>query len=182
MTRLLTAFGITVTLMAASACGGGAPKSEQAAAPAAAGDHAGHTGGRVFFMTPMNGATVKSPVNFVFGSEMFTIAAVPAGEVTEVRPGTGHFHLGVDTDCLPTGEVIPKAQPWIHFGMGNNSIEMMLTRGNAASSVAVSTMAGSIAPVIARRISFCLIGRDANATPPKRGNSSITRWPGGRGG
>jgi hypothetical protein len=129
MTRLLTALGITVTLMAAAACGGGAPQSEQAAAPAAAGDHAGHTGGRVFFMTPMYGAMVKSPVNVVFGSEMFTIAAVPQGEVTEVRPGTGHFHLGLDTDCLPVGTAIPKADPWIHFGMGNNSIEMMLSPG-----------------------------------------------------
>ena len=127
MTRLLTAVGITVILMAAASCGGSAPQSEQAAAPAA--EHAGHTGGRVFFMTPANGATVKSPVNFVFGSEMFTIAAVPAGEVTTVRPGTGHYHLGVDTDCLPVGAEIPKAQPWIHFGMGNNSIEMMLNPG-----------------------------------------------------
>jgi hypothetical protein len=126
MTRLLTALGITVTLVAAASCGGSAPQSEQAAAPA---DHGGHTGGRVFFMSPKNGATVKSPVNFEFGSEMFTIAAVPAGEVTDVRAGTGHYHLGVDTDCLPVGEVIPKADPWIHFGTGNNSIEMMLTPG-----------------------------------------------------
>jgi len=128
MTRLLTALGISALAMVVASCGGSAPQSEQAAAPAGA-QHEGHTGGRVFFMTPMNGATVKSPVNFVFGSEMFTIAAVPAGDVTNVRPGTGHFHLGVDTDCLPAGEVIPKAQPWIHFGMGNNSIEMMLTPG-----------------------------------------------------
>ena len=30
-----------------------------------------------------------------------------------------HYHLGVDTDCLPAGTAIPKADPWIHFGQGN---------------------------------------------------------------
>jgi len=81
-------------------------------------------------MEPANGATVKSPVHLVFGSEMFTIAAVPAGEVTSVRPNTGHFHLGVDTDCLPAGSVIPKANPWVHFGDGKNTIDMQLAPGS----------------------------------------------------
>ena len=114
----------------AAACGGSAPEPE-AQAPAADASHTEHAPGaaRVFFMQPTNGATVKSPVQFVFGSEQVTIAAVPAGEVTTVREGTGHFHLGVDTGCLPTGEVIPKANPWIHFGDGKNTIEMQLTPG-----------------------------------------------------
>lgn len=117
--------------LVAAACGGGSPESKAgapAAAPAA--DHSGHTGGgRVFFMEPANGATVKSPVHLVFGSEMVTIAPVPAGEVTEVRPNTAHYHLGVDTDCLPVGSVIPKANPWVHFGDGKNTIDMQLSPG-----------------------------------------------------
>ena len=84
---------------------------------------------RVFFAEPQDGATVKSPVHVVFASDMFTIAAVPQGEVKEVRANTGHYHLGVDTKCLAPGTVIPKADPWIHFGMGNNSIDMQLTPG-----------------------------------------------------
>ena len=116
------------------ACGGGStPPAETATAPGAApvadAAHTGHVGGRVFFASPKDGATVKSPVMFEFGSESFTIAAVPAGEVTDVRAGTGHFHLGVDTDCLPVGSVIPKANPWIHFGDGKNVIEMQLAAG-----------------------------------------------------
>ena len=94
-----------------AACGGSpeskaeAPAAAPAAAPAE--DHSAHAGGgSVFFMEPVNGATVKSPVHLVFGSDMFTIAAVPPGEVTTVRPNTGHFHLGVDTDCLPAGSVV----------------------------------------------------------------------------
>ena len=113
--------------VATIACGGGAPSNEAQPAAAPAAPAAGQ--GRVFFMQPASGASVKSPVQFVFGSEGYTIAAVPAGEVKEVRAGTGHFHLGVDTDCLPVGQVIPKAAPWIHFGDGKNMIEMQLAPG-----------------------------------------------------
>jgi hypothetical protein len=89
----------------------------------------GQPGGRVFFKEPANGATVKSPVRVVFGSDMFTIAAVPEGEVQQVRANTGHYHLGVDTDCLPVGTEIPKADPWIHFGKGNDFIDMQFKPG-----------------------------------------------------
>jgi hypothetical protein len=109
--RVVGALILTASV-AVAACGGSSPAA-----------------GRVFFMEPANGATVKSPVHLVFASEMFTIAAVPPGEVTTVRANTGHYHLGVDTDCLPAGSVIPKASPWVHFGMGNNSIDMQLTPG-----------------------------------------------------
>lgn len=132
--RPVLGFALAASSALVMACGGGSqPPAESASAPAAdsAADasHEGHTGGRVFFISPKEGATVKSPVQLEFGSEMFTIAAVPAGEVTTVRAGTGHFHLGVDTDCLPAGAVIPKANPWIHFGDGKNAIEMQLTPG-----------------------------------------------------
>ena len=129
--RVLVIPVLAAFALIAAACGGGSPESKAgapAAAPAA--DHNGHTGGgRVFFMEPANGATVKSPVHLVFGSEMVTIAPVPAGEVTEVRPNTAHYHLGVDTDCLPVGSVIPKANPWVHFGDGKNTIDMQLSPG-----------------------------------------------------
>ena len=131
MSRVLALPVLAAFALVAAACGGGSPESKSAAPAAApAEDHGAHGGGgRVFFMEPANGASVKSPVHIVFGSDMFTIAAVPQGDVTEVRPNTGHYHLGVDTDCLPVGSVIPKANPWVHFGMGNNSIDMQLSPG-----------------------------------------------------
>jgi len=125
----LAALALTV-----AGCGGSSPQPESSSAPAAApaADHGAHAGGgKVFFMEPMNGATVKSPVRLVFGSETVTIAPVPPGEITEaqVRPNTAHYHLGVDTDCLPAGTVIPKANPWVHFGDGKNTIDMQLSPG-----------------------------------------------------
>jgi hypothetical protein len=129
--RVVGALILTASV-AVAACGGSSPESQPAGTPAAApaADHTAHPGGgKVFFAEPKSGATVKTPVHIVFGSDMFTIAAVPPGEVTDVRANTGHYHLGVDTDCLPVGSVIPKANPWVHFGMGNNSIDMQLTPG-----------------------------------------------------
>jgi hypothetical protein len=110
-----------------AAAGCGSNTSEQSAAD----EHAGHAMARVFFVQPTDGATVRSPVHFEFGSEQFAIAPVPQGEIQpqDVRPGIGHFHLGVNTDCLPDGQVIVQAEPWIHFGTGANTIEMELAPG-----------------------------------------------------
>ena len=86
-------------------------------------------GPRVFFVQPADGATVQSPVHLEFGAENFQIAAVPPGTLTETRPALGHHHVGIDTDCLPTGTAIPRANPWVHFGDGKNVIEMQLPPG-----------------------------------------------------
>ena len=86
---------------------------------------------RVFFVQPKNGATIKPMSTFEFDSSGVTVAAVPPGNLTpdQVRPGMIHYHIGVDTDCLPAGTIIPKADPWIHFGDGKNQIEMSLKPG-----------------------------------------------------
>ncbi len=105
------------------------PPPATTSAPAAAPAAAPPSGPRVFFTSPADGATVKSPVKLVFGLENYTLAAVPPGEVTESRPNTGHHHVGVDTECLPPGTVIPKAAPWVHFGNGSNEIDMQLPKG-----------------------------------------------------
>jgi hypothetical protein len=63
-----------------------------------------------------------------FGLADYQLAAVPP-DAKEARPGMGHHHVGVDTDCLPTGTVIPMASPWVHFGKANTNIDMQLTPG-----------------------------------------------------
>jgi hypothetical protein len=121
---------LSLALLAA-ACGSESPSQSaqpaQSTAPQASSSPAGG-GARVFFVQPKDGATVKSPVHFEFGSDQITISPVPA-TVETPRPGMAHHHLGVDTDCLPEGEVIPKASPWIHFGDGKTVIEMQLSPG-----------------------------------------------------
>jgi hypothetical protein len=113
-------------LAAAMIAGAVAAAGAQAAKPAPkpTGKHA-----RVFFIEPKNGATVTSPVHMKFGIENFEIAAVPQGDVKESRPAVGHFHVGVDTTCLPANTVIPKAAPWVHFGDGKSEFDLQLPPG-----------------------------------------------------
>jgi len=84
----------------------------------------------VFFVEPKDGATVKSPVHLKFGSEGIMIMAVPPDPITNVRPGMGHYHVGVDTDCLAPGtEIVKGTQSWIHFGKGDDQMDLQLTPG-----------------------------------------------------
>jgi hypothetical protein len=136
MTRVLAVAAIGAMTLSLAACNQAEAPPPAATTPGAttpaAGSHGGHpAGGKVFFVRPRNGDTIKSMATFEFGSEGTTIAAVPPGTLTaeQVRPGMTHYHLGVDTDCLPPGQIIPKADPWIHFGDGKNVIEMQLKPG-----------------------------------------------------
>jgi Domain of unknown function (DUF4399)/Family of unknown function (DUF6130) len=85
---------------------------------------------RIFFVEPKNNATVKSPVHLKFGIENYKIAAVPEGDVKTARPGVGHYHVGVEQNCLKPGETIVKGTPqWVHLGKGDTEMEMQLTPG-----------------------------------------------------
>jgi hypothetical protein len=124
MGTVVAAFTLVV-----AGCGGGTPPAETETTTGA--PEASSAVDRVFFVSPKNGDTIKTTSAFEFGHEGVSVAAVPPGELTpeQVRARTIHHHLGVDTDCLPPGTAIPKADPWIHFGDGKNVIEMQLTPG-----------------------------------------------------
>lgn len=91
---------------------------------------------RVFFVAPADGATVTSPVAFEFDSENLTVSPVPE-EVDQPRAGVGHYHIGFDTECLPVGEEIPQADPWVHFGDGSATFETLLKPGEHTFAVQV---------------------------------------------
>jgi hypothetical protein len=82
---------------------------------------------RVYFISPADGATVKSPVHVVFG--LMGLGVAPAG--TE-KPHTGHHHLLIDTE-LPTGEALDEPIPadahHIHFGGGQTETTVELAPG-----------------------------------------------------
>ena len=141
--RFVVGVMLAAFTLALGACRSDAPpqsETSSAAAPAADASHEGHPMGKVFFVEPKDGATLSSKqlAKFVFGNENYTIAAVPQGEVKEVRPNMGHFHLGVDKECVAAGQEIVRGTPdWIHFGDGKNQIEMQLTPGKHTLSVQV---------------------------------------------
>ena len=88
------------------------------------------TGARVFFVEPKSNASVTSPVHLKFGSSGIEISPVPPGDLTTTRPGVGHYHVGIDQDCLAPAKTIVKGTPsWVHFGDGKSEIDMQLTSG-----------------------------------------------------
>jgi len=96
--------------------------------PALAGDmHQGHGGPKIYFISPKDGDTVKSPVHVIFGLTGMGIA--PAGVEKE---NTGHHHLLIDVP-LPTGEeladAIGKDEQRLHFGGGQTEAMIDLKPG-----------------------------------------------------
>lgn len=112
-----------------TACG--AP-DDQASAPAAVAQSAETpqpaatvTNGRVFFVSPADGAKVSSPVTVAFGIEGFSVA--PAGTYD---PSTGHHHLLIDTGLPPLDQPIPADANHVHFGKGQTETTLALAPGN----------------------------------------------------
>jgi len=126
-------FALVALLVSVAACSSSTPESSKPASstPAAAAPATpASTTPRVFFVEPKDGATVKSPVHLKFGTENFMIMAVPPDPVTEVRKDMGHYHVGVEQDCLPAGTEIVKGTPsWVHFGKGDDQMDLQLTPG-----------------------------------------------------
>ena len=148
--RVVRGVVMVALTVSVAACRSEAPPAatETAATPAAPESHEGHAAAKVTFAEPKDGATLSSKTltKFVFKADNYQISPVPQGEVKDARAAMGHFHLGVDADCLATGTAIPKAEAgakpgvagsWIHFGSGTDNIEMSLTPGPHKFSVQV---------------------------------------------
>lgn len=78
----------------------------------------------VRFAEPVDGATVTSPVEIVMEATGLTVE--PAGER---HPNAGHFHILVDADFLPPGELIPFDERHVHFGQGQLTTSLDLAPG-----------------------------------------------------
>ena len=133
-TRGLLALAVFVTT-GAIACGSGSSGGEvepRAAADAPLGEP------RVFFLVPTHETDhpTEIPLGLTFGVENFQISPVPE-EASTPREGLGHYHLGVNAECLPAGEIIPAADPWVHFGDGSDGMELTLEGGEYRFSVQI---------------------------------------------
>lgn len=82
-------------------------------------------GASVYFVTPLDGDTISSPVTVRFGLEGLGVA--PAGVE---REKTGHHHLLVNVEELPAkDEPIPADDRHIHFGGGQTQTTLELEPG-----------------------------------------------------
>ena len=139
--RVFCAAGLSL-LVSVGGCGQVTPRSAEG--PAVEEGRSPAPGARVFLVEPPDGANVAGPVFVVFGVENVELGAVPIDvrsssprlsvdhrlvEIVTPREGIVHHHLGIDTDCLPPGAIVPAADPWIHFDDGASQVELLLPAG-----------------------------------------------------
>lgn len=85
------------------------------------------TGSRkVSFVSPKDGAKVKSPLKIKMGLEGMKIR--PAGEAP-LDKTTGHHHLIIDGGPIAIGTTIPADEKHIHYGKGQTEAEVELSPG-----------------------------------------------------
>lgn len=82
-------------------------------------------GVRLYFISPIDGATVTSPVTVRFGLSGMGVA--PAGVSA---PATGHHHLVVDAPTPPVDAAVPADEHHLHFGAGQTEVSVELTPGS----------------------------------------------------
>ena len=78
----------------------------------------------VRFVQPTDGETVSSPLEVVMAATGLVVE--PSGEIHQ---GAGHFHILVDTDFVPAGEVIINDEQHLHFGGGQLTTSLDLAEG-----------------------------------------------------
>ena len=83
-----------------------------------------NAGAYVYIISPLDGATVTSPVTIQFGLEGMGVA--PAGVE---KTGTGHHHLIVDAPLPTLNEPIPSDENHKHFGGGQTQTTIELSPG-----------------------------------------------------
>ena len=81
----------------------------------------------VEFVSPKDGATLKSPftVEMKVVGKKLNIASEKADDKT-----LGHHHIVVDGGAIPAGQVIPADATHIHFGKAQTSTELNLPPGD----------------------------------------------------
>ena len=110
--------------------------AQQPAAPAALPRTAAPAGALVYFVSPANNETVKSPFTVRFGLRGMGVA--PAGAT---NPNTGHHHLIIDADTPPDNLPIPNDANHKHFGLGQTETDLVLTPGTHTLQLVLGDMA-----------------------------------------
>jgi hypothetical protein len=79
---------------------------------------------KLYFISPVDGETVKNPVVVRFGLKNMGVS--PAGVQIE---NTGHHHLLIDTDLPALNQPVPADEQHLHFGKGQTETKLTLTPG-----------------------------------------------------
>lgn len=80
---------------------------------------------KVYFANLKDGQTVTSPLKVEMGVDAMHVDTANG----ILKPASGHHHILIDIDSIPTGEVIKKDSVHLHFGNAQTSAEIKLPPG-----------------------------------------------------
>jgi len=80
---------------------------------------------RVYFANLKDGQTVTSPLKVEMGVDAMHVDTANG----KLKTASGHHHILIDIDSIPTGEVIKKDSVHLHFGNAQTSAEIKLPPG-----------------------------------------------------
>jgi Domain of unknown function (DUF4399) len=106
----------------------------------------------VYFIEPMDGQTLSSPVTVKFGLQGMGVA--PAGVD---RDNTGHHHLLIDVDTLPDlSKPLPASEQVRHFGGGQTEATIELAPGTHTLQLVLGDFAHRphAKPVVSKKITI----------------------------
>ncbi len=118
-------------------------------------------GARVYFITPVDGATIQSPFVIRFGLSEMGVA--PAG--TE-KQATGHHHLVIDAELPASDFPIPATEHYRHFGKGQTEVELSLPPGEHTLQLVLGDHIHipHDPPIVSERITVTVVkGEDENS-------------------
>lgn len=114
-----------LVLLACTAVFATAAMARDAPKPATASRAKAPAAVELYFIAPVEGATLGREIIVRFGLKGMGVA--PAGVVKE---NTGHHHLLIDTDLPPLDQPIPNDEHHKHFGGGQTETALTLTPGD----------------------------------------------------
>ena len=122
-------------------------------------------GAKVMIIFPRDGKTVKGPVRVAFGLKGMGVC--PAGLVLpdgKPMPNTGHHHLLVDTDKLPSMALpMVASKTLLHFGAGQTEVTLDLPPGKHTLQLVFADFAhiAHNPPVVSKKITITVVPKGA---------------------
>jgi hypothetical protein len=122
-------------------------------------------GAKVMIILPRDGKTVKGPVRVAFGIKGMGVC--PAGLVLpdgKPKENTGHHHLLVDTEKLPSlGLPLVSSKTLLHFGGGQTEVTLDLPPGKHTLQLVFADYAHipHNPPVVSKKITITVAPKGA---------------------
>ncbi|MBO9636157.1 MAG: DUF4399 domain-containing protein [Chitinophagaceae bacterium] len=81
-------------------------------------------GAKVYFKNLKDGQTVTSPFKVEMGADNISVDTA-----RDIKAGSGHHHILIGIDSLPSGMIVPKDSVHLHFGNAQKEAELTLPPG-----------------------------------------------------